>query len=800
MSSPSLEPPISLFGERRTTLVAAGFFALATLAVFGDLLFFGGDRILSIESGDTATTFVEWYQFMVPQMRHGRLPLWNPHLYSGAPCLGGFQEALLYPPTWLHFFLPLPQAINWDIALHVFLAGLFTYLWVVHRRLHPAAGMVAGLMYMLGGGYFMHITPGHIPNLQTMVWPPLIFLAIDNLTMTRSLRGAWLGAGAVALQVLAGHPQYVYYTALIAGPYALVGLRRAPSRRTAATGLAVMCLGGAALSAVQLFTGIAAARESLRGNVSFDFARRFPLPPENLLTLVFPNFFGRATGSYWGRWYLWETSLFVGVTGFVLALYGLLAGPRNTRRWTSFAFFVAVTVVAFGYYTPLYPLLFRVLPGFASFRGISKVGFLATLFLAHLAAIGMDTLIRTAPLRRKAPLILLGAAIVLAGVGSFVWLSAAAGESGAWGIVLSLFRGETEAYVSRPVHRGPGASSAFQAAAHLSATDMFVAATICLVLAGIWVAGRRDRRIIYAAVAVLVVELVFFARQNCPTFHYASITQKEAGIRKVLRQLPPQARVMTGVPGIVLGAGGDDAWGDDPMVLARYARFMTLGENSSPRELLSRPVSAFMKTSPAWGFLRVGAILAPGEDGILQTTFVRGVPLSRAELIKRAQVIGDPDQALAALKDERFERHRRVLLDRPVDVPLPTSVGKEATEPGTVRIVEDPTGPTDEMEIEASVLRRCVLLISDNYADGWRVRPIGAAPQSRYEVVPADYTLRGIPLQPGSHHFVLEYRPAAFVAGKWVTVLALLVWIGMGGKLWIDRRRLGAAAQLPKTA
>ena len=232
-STPALPP---LFGKPKALAAAAAVLLFATFYVFAEALFFGGDLILAQLNSDLTTQFIGWSEFAVREMSAGNLPLWNPHLYSGAPCLGGFQEALLYPPLWLHLLLPLPQAINWGIALHVFLAGLFTYMWMARRGLHPMAAMVAGLVFMFGGGYFMHITPGHLPNLRTMVWAPLIFLAIDDLTTTRSLRGAWLGSAAVAMQILAGHPQYVYYTALIAAPYALLGLWTAPARGRALAG------------------------------------------------------------------------------------------------------------------------------------------------------------------------------------------------------------------------------------------------------------------------------------------------------------------------------------------------------------------------------------------------------------------------------------------------------------------------------------------------------------------------------------------------------------------------------------
>ena len=39
-----------------------------------------------------------------------------------------------------------------------------------------------------------------------------------------------------------------------------------------------------------------------------------------------------------------------------------------------------------------------------------------------------------------------------------------------------------------------------------------------------------------------------------------------------------------------------------------------------------------------------------------------------------------------------------------------------------------------------------VLLVTDAYAKGWRARALPGSAQATYDVLPADYTLRGIPL------------------------------------------------------
>ena len=174
--------------------------------------------------------------------------------------------------------LPTAVAINIGVALHLFIAGLGVYLWTFHRRLHPAACIVAGLVFMFCGAHFLQIYRGHLHCLTTLAWAPLIFLAIDGVLRTFSVTWVLLGMVAVAMQILAGHVQYIFYTAIIAGIYALLGWLTSGRRLRQAVALASIYLGGASLAAVQLFTGLQAASESHRTGISYGVAASFCVP------------------------------------------------------------------------------------------------------------------------------------------------------------------------------------------------------------------------------------------------------------------------------------------------------------------------------------------------------------------------------------------------------------------------------------------------------------------------------------------------------------------------------------------
>jgi hypothetical protein len=65
------------------------------------------------------------------------------------------------------------------------------------------------------------------------------------------------------------------------------------------------------------------------------------------------------------------------------------------------------------------------------------------------------------------------------------------------------------------------------------------------------------------------------------------------------------------------------------------------------------------------------------------------------------------------------------------------------------------------------------LLVTDAYSTGWRARALEPGPQPTYQVLPADHTLRAIPLAAGKHHLILEYWPMTVPIGFAVTGVAM---------------------------
>ncbi len=427
-----------------------------------------------------------------------------------------------------------------------------------------------------------------------MIWAPLLFLAIDELTDRPAAAPCLMGMFAVAMAILAGHPQYVFYMGVAAGIYAVLNLARVRQRGKVMLGLAGIVIGGISLGAVQLFTGLDEGRESVRSlGMSYDFASSYSFPPENLLTLVAPRFLGDGNHvPYWGRWYVTEVSLFVSVIGLALAVYGMAQGARATRRF-SISMLILALVLAMGGYTPVFHLLFNYVPGFNLFRGMDKFLWLAALFLSMLAGAGLDQMLRG----RDAPWWLI---VGLAGAGIALCGFAILPRPLDWwaGVVTKL---------SASTMHLPQAVDFADPRFVTQARDHFIRSLIegavCLFLgASLFTLAKSRRQIACGGMLLMaVIELASFARSSLMTFKIGA-DYSPPGVRLVTQD-PGDYRILSERPNGAMTTGDLDIGGNDPSGLLRYIRYyyFTLGIDYDTEPEAARP--KWFNTQ-AWRMLR----------------------------------------------------------------------------------------------------------------------------------------------------------------------------------------------------
>ncbi len=759
MSSP-------LFTRRRIWQCALLSVAAAVALAF----LLPADLFLSASGADIGQ-FAAWRAFASDSILAGHLPLWNPYTYSGQPFLGDFLSAELYPPNVIFLFLPVARAINLSYFLHLLILGWGVGVWSARRGARPLAAVLAGFVIMFSGPVFLRFYSGHLGNLCSMAWVPWMFCALEAAWRGPALRPILLAAGAVALQILGGYPQYVFDAALAAGLQAVVYSAMDPAvRRRALPVLVVVYLAGAALAAAQLLPGLAAAAESVRADkLDFKVVSQFSFPPENFLTLLAPGFFGNLTSAvYWGRCYLWEVCPFIGVTGVVLAALAL--GDRMHRRWARADLLVVLglLVLALGAHTPLLRVLYDYAPEFGKFRTQAKFIFPAVVFVMPMMAAGADALMggRLGPKRFAGGLLALGAAT--GAVGIILW-AAPAQIAG----LLAFINGTRESYLPETQM----ADTTFIRVSGVQAGQSLVWAGGLLAVAGLALLlarGREGWR--WLPLAMLPLEMVVFAHANFATSHLGDLVQ--APVAKYISGHPGDYRVLNperansgyfeGVP---------DMWGNDPTLLKRYSEFITFSQGGNPDH--AGQYANFSLLPRAFALVRFKYAFTPNpaKAGTYSLNYSES-PLPRALLMSNYRVLPGRDAIFAELLKADFDPAKTVYLEsEPNPKPQP------GAPLGTVNLLDL---TSDSLTFEADTPAPTLLLITDLYSRDWRARALEGSSQTSYEVLPADYIVRAIPLGAGHHHLVVEYAPPSFRQGLMIGAAAWMVWVALG--VWAMRR------------
>lgn len=734
----------------------AVLYALIVTALFARPLFDSGDLVASLHGKDVGNYFAPIRDFGYSELRQGNLPLWNPYEFSGTPYLGTFQPALLYPINLMYLVLPLPKALNLDMALHVFLLGLFMAAWMLNRGLHAVAAFFCGLMLMLSGPFWLHVAAGHMTMLATLAWTPLIFHAADEVMDRQSTGWTFIGIFAVTMQLLAGLPQSCYATAMVLGVYILVRLGSCGNKRRTIIQLAFFAVAPAFLGAAQLLPGMAVGEESIRaGGLPYAFASDFAFPLWNLVTALAPSVYGDTTFvPYWGQSYLWEASAFVSITGLVLVVLGFADGPSRIR-FAYGAIALLLLVLAVGDATPLYRVFFELVPGFDRFRAPTRYLFHATLFLVLLAGLGLDGLLKR-QMPPRWPFVVL--AVLAAGVFAVAaWLSIIPHGDNAWSrFMLLSYLSESHAWKYTPQF--------FHRATYQASFSLLIAAGTLLTLALLLAWSRHSRKAVYAVLVLGVIELLAFSTLTRGSFHLDDA--RRFAVAKMAERMSPEDRLLD------FTRNCSSVWervpairGYDPVQLMRYIQFMILTQGGDPNSPFSSP--EFDTYHPLWGMLRVRYVL--GEHKPAFTAQEVNDALPHFLLLNNVRVYPDKNDLWQALASPDFDPRQTVLLETyPSPTPLPGEVE------GKVMMLDQ---STDHMTLEVKVSAPAVLLMTDMYAKGWRARSLKPGPQKRYEVLPANFVCRAVPLEAGEHLFRIEYAPLSWRVGMWLSIAATGVYL-----------------------
>ena len=794
-----------------------------------------------------------WKRFILHSLRAKQLPLWNPYILAGVPFLAAGQHSALYPLSVLFYVLPLPMAYGWFAALHLSLAGIFTYILGRTLRIGRTGSSIAGATFMFSG--FM-VTHNVFPMIiAAAVWLPLILAVIERIVRRAEEEKAalWLGyipdlvLGSLAygMVFLAGHPEMYYYIALTSGAFAawrLVGM--ALSRRCFLTVLrtAVVLLSmaflGVGVGSAQWIPLFELVRENFReGAVTLKEVLSWAYPPRRVIALLIPDFFGNPSHHSYFDLFSWrvlpvtvnalgepihsidwdiknyvEGACYVGVLPLLLAVIAVLK-REGKHLW--FFTLTAVLSLFFVFGSPLYVLIYK-LPGLSQVHSPFRWVYPYTLCISIMAGMGADALWREARgSREEARWSWLGDRLA----GSiFPLLALFGGLAGIGGLAISLlFRERFANLAERAMHRLARAPEAFANGRMFYSYEFrnVLIFAVVLLASGIVLVLRPKfkRAALWGALAELVIlgELFLIGRSFFPAVDPSLVGFRPAAV-DFLKSDPELYRVTAYVGGDEKTFNANagmlydiaDVRGYDSIIPRQYVDYMRLIQEQS--ELPYNRIAPIFTShpealeSPLLDMLNVKYVLTTKEHSIRAKGYTlvyegeiriyrNDEALPRAFLVPRAVSIPDAQERQRALRT--LDPRKVVILEE-----APPHREADQIPPTFSSHVESIHYTPNEVLIAVKTPIPCYLVLGDSFFKGWLafIRPFGAEnPEAVEQSTPiyrANGIFRAVAVPVGHWEVRFKYSPNTVKYGFYLSFLsATVLLLCLGLWAWLRLTR-----------
>lgn len=690
---------------------------------------------MTITEGDFTQEYFPLAVTVARAVREGEVPLWNPYSNGGQPLLADPQNAVLYPFTWL--VLPFLtghdgeslRAFQALVPLHFALAGIFSYL-LARRITSTRGGAVISSLTFTYSGLLTSYPVQQLPILRVAVWLPVQFLALLVALEQGSYRWAIVGGLALAMAVLAGHPQTLLFQLYALG---LLGLYRFFLTWWKGGGwraighqaglMATFGTVGATVSAAQLLPTYEFMLHSNRAEISYAFASSGFRPSELLLDILAPGVLGGLPP-------------YVGVLPLLLALLALLRSRHSILPLlgvlAAFGLFLSL-----GGHTFLYPALYVVAPGFDLFRNQERGIYLFVFAISLLAGLGADRVLSGWSWRERRAMATLARYLA-----ALLVLTVAVEAAIFWGY-LSAEAGGGDVRRWREIADG---YSLF--------VLMLGLASAILLLRLRW----RLSRVVLPGLMAAVVALDLFsasARANLSGRKADEVFQESS----IVRTLRAETRYFRVDDREVLN-------GNHGLVYA----IPTIGESFAMRVRAYSELAAGVPRERLQDLLAAGYVVTrdgpvPGGELVLEEPFQQEKdllfrrPAQRAYLAADVVRVASPGEALKVLASPAFRPGQTVVLEGD------TLAAARGTTGQVTRVEVGWNRGTWEFWTDGEGL----LVLSEVDFPGWRATLDG----TQVPLHKANYALRAVAVPAGQHALRLEYRPAPFYAGVVISLVAL---------------------------
>ena len=765
----------------RKDIISIVLLAVAVIVFFWETVTLQGTFFIQ----DVMVQNYPFRHFFSEALKHFEFPLWHPGINCGFPLFAEGQSGILYPFNFFSaLLLPTWVGINYNVAFHLWLGGVGTFLYLRVIGVSPVAATTAGMTYALSGYIVVRAMSQNFVDVSG--WLPFLFLFLEIAIKRRNWRYVFLFGAVFALQLLAGHPQAALYAAIAAFFYAVYrgwvaysGGSTKGSLLHWLCGVLAISLLGVGLAAVQVLPTYELVQLSGRSEgLSYEQFVKMSLPPERLVTLLLPNFFGNSgAGSYWTResGFFIQLCAYVGVLPLLLAVLGMRAGKDSCALFFS-ALVVSALVLSLGKYTVLYRVLYE-LPGLNFFRIPTRFLLWWAFGSAVLCGIGFDCL-RTGFYKKWWFGSLFVATLVMAGAAFVNWEVLSAGNL-------------SSPELTARNHFREGLIE-----------DLLRSGLVIVFSVPLGFASFRQRMISWIMPLIVFADLADFGRRFNAVISpqaYTDVPKTVGAIKAHAATVYPEDdipdvgrfRCVSFVSERGSGLDWHSGWINDDSSYLFYPETIRMYTGSQFELANTLPGWSPLHLSRHWEFARgysgfeslanVRYIVSHSplkQSGLRQIykerlfIYENTKVLPRAFLVDDYEVISGRGNRLRRMRNRNFISQNKVIFERePLSKTIETPGSSVQSQ--TLQTAHISQYESDFVAIDVSVSRPTFLVLSDTFYPGWRASIDGRdAP-----LMLANHVFRAVSVLPGDQRVEMRFESISFRIGLTVTIISLGIWV-----------------------
>jgi len=760
-------------------------FLVLTIILFHEFLF--TNRVLfSSDQLESGIFFRKFYSEFVKEF--WEIPLWDRYISCGLPFVDATHGDTFYPAAILQFFIPMYKALGLKLVIHVFLSGVFMFIFLKNYGLRKLAAFAGSVAYMTAPMIVTLVYPGHDAKMYVAALLPLGFNFLYKGLESQGYRNFFYFGGVLGFMILSSHLQTTYFAMWLYFFYVLYRVLSdifTEKKVSAPFNKFGLFWAGIALSvfigAVQLIPPYMYTKEfSIRGTeakTSYEHAISWGVHPEEAMSLIVPEFCGanrvshaqnyeeqqkvlkEGGNSYWGRNSFKLNSEYSGIIILFLTVLALFLYRGRHRKDIIFLSSFGLFTVLYSLvdHTPLFKLVYSIVPGVKMFRGQGMILFLLSFVLSAVSAVLIDHFIQLKEEgKTEKPIKILTwliPAIFLIGIIKSFALS------GLMDIYQSLF--------DPPKMPSPEYLSVIR--------NGIVFST--LLISGSFLAVYLYIKNKFGTVAFIAIlaSLIFIDSYRINTKFIKTVSKDELGIKFTDIELTQQLRELENKEGYF-----------------RVFDINMFGANQLPIHRIST-VTGFHDNELKW-FRKFRGVNSDGintdenltynmneyyKNNFLNLSGVRFLmyqpkdakgeiipnpnPMPRAFIVNGYEILADEDKIIERLKSD-FDIKTKVILEKEPKLIFQN----DSLSAGEVVSYKY---KGNEIELEARMNSNGLVIMTDNYFPYWH-----AFDQSgkELEIYKADLTFRAIELEKGEHKITFKYISKPYIIAKFTTLFGLI--------------------------